>query len=191
MALPHHDSAVPKDDGAILEDDGCAGLGAHLATGLYSRVHVPVVLFANAFACVGPASRYESAGKWGSGAVRLAAMAARPRHQKAERSLPALRWVAEEELVYDAATNTLHRPGCAQAVAIPTTTSVPAGASLELVWAPRVCECRPDVTLASASASRRSPTSSAGRAGCKTRSNRSSSARIVSATRSCGAAAAL
>ena len=59
-----------------------------------------------------------------------------------------LRWVAEEALVYDATTNTLHRPGCTQVAGASATTSVAAGAALELVWAPRLCACGPDVTLA-------------------------------------------
>lgn len=64
-------------------------------------------------------------------------------------TLPPLRWVAEEDLVYDPGTRTLHRPGCPlardrHAAAQP----LAAGAALELVWAPRLCECRPDTTLA-------------------------------------------
>jgi hypothetical protein len=59
-----------------------------------------------------------------------------------------LRWIAEEELVYDVATNTMHRPGCDRLAASQGLTSVAAGGSLELVWAPRLCGCRPDVTLA-------------------------------------------
>lgn len=64
-------------------------------------------------------------------------------------TLPPLRWVVEEDLVYHPATRTLHRPGCALARELQATAqAVPAGAALELVWAPRMCECRPDVTVA-------------------------------------------
>jgi len=58
--------------------------------------------------------------------------------------LAPLRWVAEEQLVYDSATRTLHRPGCPLARELQATAqAVAAGAALELVWAPRMCECRP------------------------------------------------
>jgi hypothetical protein len=62
--------------------------------------------------------------------------------------LPPLHWVAEEDLVYDAAANTLHRPGCPQARTVSSPRAVPAHAALQLVWAPTLCDCRPDVTLA-------------------------------------------
>lgn len=61
--------------------------------------------------------------------------------------LPPLRWVAEHELLYEAEANTVHRPGCARIAAVDPT-RVPAGSSLRLVWAPQVCACRPDMTLA-------------------------------------------
>jgi hypothetical protein len=66
-----------------------------------------------------------------------------PPHDQRRSSLPALRWIAEEDLVYDGAANTLHRPGCAQLAAASTCTNLSGGCALELVWAPRLCECRP------------------------------------------------
>jgi hypothetical protein len=63
-------------------------------------------------------------------------------------TLPPLRWVAEEDLVYDSDANTLHRPGCRLLPARYATTSLPARSALELVWAPVMCQCSPDVTLA-------------------------------------------
>ena len=62
--------------------------------------------------------------------------------------LPPLRWVAEEDLIYDSATNTLHRPGCPHASTVTSPRPVPAHGALQLVWAPTLCDCRPDVTLA-------------------------------------------
>ena len=48
--------------------------------------------------------------------------------------LPPLRWVAEEDLVYDPATRTLHRPGCLLARELPPTArALAAGAALELI----------------------------------------------------------
>ena len=67
---------------------------------------------------------------------------------KRESSLPPLRWVAGEDLLYEPAANTLHRPGWRQLSNPDASTTLPAGASLSLVWAPIFCECRPDVTLA-------------------------------------------
>jgi hypothetical protein len=63
-------------------------------------------------------------------------------------SLPALRWVAGEDLLYERSSNTLHRPGCRQAGGGEGSVAVAAGEALWLVWAPVLCECRPDVTLA-------------------------------------------
>jgi hypothetical protein len=63
-------------------------------------------------------------------------------------TLRPLRWVAEEDLIFDPESRTLHRPGCPLAHRTQGTSSLPAGAALELVWAPRMCDCRPDVTLA-------------------------------------------
>jgi len=63
-------------------------------------------------------------------------------------ALSPLRWVAEEDLVYDPRANTPHRPGCPSIAGIEVPTSVPMRSALELVWAPRLCGCRPDVTLA-------------------------------------------
>lgn len=62
--------------------------------------------------------------------------------------LPPLRWVAEENLIYDSATNTLHRPGCPHAGTVTSPRPVPAHGALQLVWAPTLCDCQPDVTLA-------------------------------------------
>jgi hypothetical protein len=62
-------------------------------------------------------------------------------------SLPPLRWVAEQDLIYDPATNTLHRSGCRHVATIAAPRPLPAHAALEIVWAPIICACRPDVTL--------------------------------------------
>ena len=62
--------------------------------------------------------------------------------------LPPLRWVAEEDLIYDSATNTLHRPGCPHASTVTSPRPVPAHGALQLVWAPTLCDCQPDVTIA-------------------------------------------
>lgn len=63
-------------------------------------------------------------------------------------SLSALRWVAEEDLLYERASNTLHRPGCRRLGGGEGSVVVAAGEALWLVWAPVMCDCRPDVTLA-------------------------------------------
>ena len=39
--------------------------------------------------------------------------------------LPPLRWVAEEDLIYDSATNTLHRPSCSRASTLTSPRPVP------------------------------------------------------------------
>jgi len=62
-------------------------------------------------------------------------------------ALRPLRWIAEEDLIYDHDSRTLHRPTCALAHRTHGS-RLPAGSALELVWAPRMCECGPDVTLA-------------------------------------------
>jgi len=62
--------------------------------------------------------------------------------------LPPLRWVAEEDLIYDSATNTLHRPDCPRASAVVSPRPVSAYGALQLVWAPTICACGPDVTAA-------------------------------------------
>jgi hypothetical protein len=59
--------------------------------------------------------------------------------------LPPLRWVAEERLLYDRAANELHRWSCRRAPAI--SEELERGDALSLVWAPRMCRWRPDVTL--------------------------------------------
>jgi hypothetical protein len=51
-------------------------------------------------------------------------------------------------MIYDPATNTLHRPDCRHAGEITAPQRVAADQALELVWAPLLCDCRPDVTLA-------------------------------------------
>jgi hypothetical protein len=71
-----------------------------------------------------------------------------PRPRDRDPSLPALNWIAEQDLAYDPATNTLHRPGFAELAGAGTVIALPAGSALALVWAPRLCVCRPDVTLA-------------------------------------------
>jgi hypothetical protein len=59
---------------------------------------------------------------------------------------PPLRWVAEEPLTYERATNELHRFGCSRAV---ENVALKRGEGLELIWAPIICSaCSPDVTLA-------------------------------------------
>jgi hypothetical protein len=62
--------------------------------------------------------------------------------------LPPLRWVAEENLIYDTATNSLHPPDCPHASPVTSPRPVPAHAALQLVWATTLCDCQPDVTLA-------------------------------------------
>jgi hypothetical protein len=62
-------------------------------------------------------------------------------------TLPPLRWIAEEDLLYDPDTNTLHRPDCPCARATTRPTRIPARSALELIWAPTICACQPDVTL--------------------------------------------
>ena len=62
--------------------------------------------------------------------------------------LPPLRWVAEEDLIYDSATNTLHRPDCRHASTVASPRPGSAHAALQLVWAPTLSDCQPDVTLA-------------------------------------------
>jgi hypothetical protein len=62
--------------------------------------------------------------------------------------LPPLSWVAEENLIYDSATNTLHPPDCPHASTVTPPRPVSARAALQLVWAPTLCGCGPDVTLA-------------------------------------------
>ena len=75
-------------------------------------------------------------------------MLSRPAHPDRESSLPALRWVAEEDLIYEPASNTLHRPVCQHIDGREAAITIPAHSSLQLVWAPTMCDCRPDVTLA-------------------------------------------
>jgi hypothetical protein len=62
-------------------------------------------------------------------------------------ALRPLRWIAQEDLLFDPDSRTLHRPSCARAD-MTHGSRVPAGSALELVWAPRMCDCGPDVTLA-------------------------------------------
>ena len=62
-------------------------------------------------------------------------------------ALRPLRWIAEEDLRYDPDSRTLHRPSCARGHRTQGS-RLRAGSALELVWAPRMCECGPDVTLA-------------------------------------------
>jgi hypothetical protein len=66
---------------------------------------------------------------------------------RAAYTLRPLRWIAEEDLIYDPVSRTLHHPSCARAQRTHGS-RLPAGSALELVWAPRLCECGPDVTLA-------------------------------------------
>jgi hypothetical protein len=74
---------------------------------------------------------------------------ARPRGDDltTQSTLAPLRWVAEEDLIYDATSRTLHRPACPRLRGATRVTSVPARSSLELIWAPTICACGPDVTL--------------------------------------------
>jgi hypothetical protein len=59
-------------------------------------------------------------------------------------ALPPLRWIAEEPLRSDPATNELHRADCTQA----SGRELAQGEALMLVWAPKICfDCRPRVTL--------------------------------------------
>lgn len=66
----------------------------------------------------------------------------------ASYALAPLSWVAEEDLLYDPESRTLHRPGCLLERRSHSSRPVLAGSVLALVWAPRMCECGPDVTLA-------------------------------------------
>jgi hypothetical protein len=61
-------------------------------------------------------------------------------------SLRPVRRVAGERLCYDPAANELHRSSCPWAPAI--SEELECGDALELAWAPRLCRCTPDVTLA-------------------------------------------
>ncbi|MGO9957773.1 MAG: hypothetical protein ACLP50_17675 [Solirubrobacteraceae bacterium] len=74
-----------------------------------------------------------------------------PRHARLgppnESTLPPLRWIAQEELVYDQAARTLHRSSCPRLRDVTNPTRIPTGTALELVWAPEFCTCGPDVTL--------------------------------------------
>ena len=63
-------------------------------------------------------------------------------------SLAPLRWVAEEDLRYEPHANTLHRAACDRLRDHETSVLIAAGSSLRLVWAPKMCRCGPDVTLA-------------------------------------------
>jgi hypothetical protein len=62
-------------------------------------------------------------------------------------ALRPLRWIAEEEVIYHPDSRTLHRPSCELAHTTQGS-RLPEGSALELVWAPRMCECGPEVTLA-------------------------------------------
>jgi hypothetical protein len=64
-----------------------------------------------------------------------------------ESALPPLRWIAEQDLVYEPDTHTLHRSGCPRIGDPQRTRKLPAGHALELIWAPTMCQCGPDVTL--------------------------------------------
>ena len=66
-----------------------------------------------------------------------------------DSALSPLRWVAEEEdLLYDPRSRTLHRQSCPIAHGSQRARTLPRGSALELVWAPRICDCGPDVTTA-------------------------------------------
>jgi len=52
-----------------------------------------------------------------------------------------------QDLVYDVEANTLHRLGCPHARGPKAMRRVAARSALESMWAPRMCECGPDVTL--------------------------------------------
>lgn len=62
--------------------------------------------------------------------------------------LAPLRWLAEEDLVFEPVSETLHRPECPRLRGGEPVQALASGAVLERVMAPGVCaECRPDVTL--------------------------------------------
>jgi hypothetical protein len=61
--------------------------------------------------------------------------------------LPLLRWVAEEDLIYDSATNTLHRSDYPHARTVASPRPVSANGARQLVWAPTIRDCRPHVTI--------------------------------------------
>jgi hypothetical protein len=63
-------------------------------------------------------------------------------------SVPRLRWVAQEDLLYEPGSNTLHRRGCRRAGGGEGNVALGTGEALWLVWAPAMCACRPDLTLA-------------------------------------------
>ena len=54
-------------------------------------------------------------------------------------ALAPLRWVAEEDLLYDPRSRTLHRSSCHVAREHVPVRSVPAGSAVEPVWVPRMC----------------------------------------------------
>jgi hypothetical protein len=78
-------------------------------------------------------------------------MARSPRHARrgppGGSTLAPLRWIAQEDLVYDQAALTLHRSSCPRLCDVANPTRIPAGSALEVVWAPGLCSCGPDVTL--------------------------------------------
>lgn len=71
-----------------------------------------------------------------------------PYDRSGDGALPPLRWVAEEDLVFDPAMRTPHRPGCRLASELHAGGQAIAAGAPELVWAPRLCHCGPDLTLA-------------------------------------------
>lgn len=87
-------------------------------------------------------NRYRAGGPRRGGADQAAGEDSGP-----PTGLRALRWLAEEDLVYEPETETLHRPDCRRLVSPETAQALPAGSALDRVNAPRICECRPDVTL--------------------------------------------
>jgi hypothetical protein len=62
-------------------------------------------------------------------------MTPRARLRSDDRTTPStlapLRWIAEEDLIYDAASRTLHRPACPRLRGATLVTGVPARSALE------------------------------------------------------------
>ena len=83
-----------------------------------------------------------------AGVLSRVAMSADGAPRTRERSLAPLRWVAEEDLRYEPHANTLHRAACDRVRDREASVLIAVGSSLHLVWAPKMCRCGPDVTLA-------------------------------------------
>ncbi|MGH2910133.1 MAG: hypothetical protein ACRDK8_12650 [Solirubrobacteraceae bacterium] len=91
--------------------------------------------------------RYVLRNRYRAGGPRRGAESAAEEDSVAPTGLRALRWLAEEDVVYEPETETLHRPDCQRLLSPEAAQALSAGSALDRVNAPRICECRPDVTL--------------------------------------------